>query len=175
MRKTSELTLILGGARSGKSRHAEELAHQQSRPVLYVATCRSVNLDTEMQARIERHRADRPSHWQTVENCFDLKTIFASYPQHLVLLDCLTLWLGHQSEVLANEAEILAELENGWEAMHSCGGHAIVVSNEVGMGIVPEYADVRAFRDLCGRANQLTARIADRVSFMVAGLPLKLK
>ena len=171
----SHLSLILGGARSGKSSYGETCAREQNRPVVYIATCRTQNLDTEMQARIYRHQSDRPAQWITVENQFDLPALFEKYPDHLFLLDCLTLWLGHQHEVLKEEAAILAELERSWKALRQTHSHAIVISNELGLGVVPEYPDVRAFRDLSGRANQLTARHADETTFMLAGLPWELK
>lgn len=171
----SHLSLILGGARSGKSSYAEQLARESIRPVLYVATCRTQGIDDEMKVRITRHQQDRPAEWQTVEDRFDLPNLIGEFSNHTLLLDCLTLWLGHQMDVLPDEAAILALLEQSWEALRSEGAHAIVVSNELGMGVVPQYPEVRAFRDLCGRANQLTARMADETTLMVAGLPWELK
>lgn len=171
----SHLSFILGGARSGKSSYAEDIARQSTRPVLYIATCRTHGIDEEMKARIAQHRNNRPSEWKTVENRFDLPALIREFPEHTLLLDCLTLWLGHQTEALPDETAILALLRESWETLRTQNAHAIVVSNEIGLGVVPEYAAVRAFRDLCGRANQLTARMADETTLMVAGLPWKLK
>lgn len=171
----NQLTLILGGARSGKSHHAETLALKQQRPVVYIATCRTENLDSEMQARIAHHQKDRPETWITIENNFDLASLFTQYPEHLILIDCLTLWLGHQfDQHNGDEAAILHELKNSWNTLRQTTAQVFIVSNEVGLGVVPEYPDVRKFRDLCGRANQLTARHADSTIFMIAGLPWKL-
>lgn len=172
---SGKLTLILGGARSGKSRQAEQIAREQARPVCYIATCRTAGLDAEMRTRVARHQADRPANWLTVEDRFDLATLIAEHSNDLLLLDCLTLWLGHQQETLKDETSILSELERAWQAIRNHNASVIVVSNELGLGVVPEYPDVRAFRDLCGHANQLTARAADEVMFMMAGLPWELK
>lgn len=172
---------VLGGARSGKSARAEALAKELAEnngtlPVVYIATCATTHgLDAEMAERIARHRADRPSHWKTLENRFDLAAVFAEHAGHLVLLDCLTLWLSWQIGLGQSEAQILATLEDALEAARLHGVRLIAVSNELGMGLVPLGAENRAYRDLVGRANQLVAARAAAVEFVAAGLPLRLK
>ena len=163
------LTLVLGGARSGKSRYAEGRAAQAA--VLFVATAQP--LDAEMAARIAAHRADRPATWRTLEA-----------PAKVVVVDCLTLLannlfaMGEVEDRAAHrraEAELLAEVE-GLIQLHS-GSHAdwIVISNELGLGLVPPNPLGRAYRDALGRANQHLAQAADEVILMVAGLPLWLR
>ena len=168
------LHLILGGSRSGKSRRAEELARESGRPVVYIATYATTTPDAEMQTRIEQHRVRRPKDWKTIENRFDLKNLLAENAKALILLDCLTLWLSYR-QMESRDSEILAELDEALRSAGENGQHLIFVSSEVGAGIVPVSAEARRFRDLVGSANQLTARHATRVEFMVAGLPLVLK
>ncbi len=166
--------LILGGARSGKSQRGELLAAASGRPVTYVATYASDPTDAEMQTRIQRHRAQRPLAWHTIENRFDLQAIFQEAAGRTVLLDCLTLWLSFHCESTP-EPELLARLEDALKTAREARLHLILVSNELGMGLVPASPEGRAFRDLCGRANQLVARLADSVELVAAGLPLSLK
>jgi len=167
------LHLILGGSRSGKSRRAEEIAVAKGMPVTYVATYATGQSDPEMKDRVAHHQKHRPSHWTTIENRFDLKALFQEQRNSLILVDCLTLWLSHRQMNEPREEAILAELE---EAVRSIGPMGlIVVSNELGLGVVPPSPEGRNFRDLAGRANQLMGRLASRVEFMVAGLPMLLK
>lgn len=179
------LTLILGGARSGKSRFAQELAVRGQGPVLYVAT--AAPGDPEMAARIAQHQKERPVAWRTVEISSDLGRCL---PQQMgdatvVVIDCLTVLLGNlvsaalsrdgQTMDPAVEVRVRQEIEALVAAINGAAASFIIVSNEVGMGVVPAYASGRAFRDLLGWANQRLARCADEVYFMVAGLPLSLK
>lgn len=168
--------LILGGARSGKSRRAEGLMRTQDKNgAVYIATCATASTapDAEMRERIANHVARRPPTWRTVENRFDLANLIVENAALPMLLDCLTLWLAfRQSE---GESAILDELETALLHAREHRTTFVIVSNELGMGLVPLGADNRAFRDLCGRANQLVAQHADAVELMVAGLPLKLK
>ena len=169
------LHLILGGSRSGKSRRAEEVAAAKDVPVTYVATYATNRSDPEMEDRVARHRKQRPTHWTTIENRFDLKALFQDQRNSLILVDCLTLWLSYRQMAGVGEEAILAELE---EAVRGVGPQSlglIIVSNELGLGLVPSSPEGRNFRDLTGRANQLMARLASRVEFMVAGLPMLLK
>ena len=169
------LHLILGGSRSGKSRRAEAVAAAKRVPVTYVATYATAQSDPEMEDRVARHRKQRPAHWKTIENRFDLKALFQDQRNSLILVDCLTLWLSYRQMTGAGEEAILAELE---EAVRGVGPQSlglIIVSNELGLGLVPSSPEGRNFRDLTGRANQLMARLASRVEFMVAGLPMLLK
>ena len=179
-------TLILGGARSGKSRHAERLAAESGRDVVYIATAHNGG-DGEMAARIAHHRASRPAHWQTIEEPLALgEAIASARSQHsVVLVDCLTVWLSNLlfSEHVTHpevgtiilperfhleRASLLAVLAQE-------GGDVILVSNEVGMGIVPLGAVTRCFVDEAGRLNQAVAAACDHAVFVAAGLPLNLK
>ncbi|MBV9491373.1 MAG: bifunctional adenosylcobinamide kinase/adenosylcobinamide-phosphate guanylyltransferase [Verrucomicrobia bacterium] len=172
---TGSITLILGGSRSGKSRRAESLASAASCPVTYVATCATAWMDDEMRARVRRHRQDRPADWTTIEDRFDLEGLVAQTGGCLLLVDCLTLWLSHQWMQRPDETQILTELERALGLMAATDRRVILVSNELGMGLVPATPDLRGFRDLCGRANQLAAGYAACVELMLAGLPLTLK
>ena len=178
-----QLILILGGARSGKSTHAEKLALELGgRDVLYVATAQA--FDDEMRARIAAHRAERPAGWRTLEapSLIAAPLAEAVGPARVVLLDCLTLLasnamlaLGDEPTARPAEAAVDAEVSALLSAYHAGSATWIVVSNEVGLGLVPPYPLGRAYRDALGRANQRLAAAADRVLFMVAGLPLTVK
>jgi adenosylcobinamide kinase/adenosylcobinamide-phosphate guanylyltransferase len=173
------LTLILGGARSGKSRLAQRLAASAGR-VTYIATAETGE-DLEMAARIARHRADRPSAWRTVEEPLALADAVerAAMDADAVLVDCLTIWLSNLSwkhrDGTSRQVEdaARAELQRLAAAARQC--HLILVSNELGCGTVPEPAVTRAFRDAQGLLNQWAAEAADEVILTVAGLPLYLK
>jgi adenosylcobinamide kinase/adenosylcobinamide-phosphate guanylyltransferase len=179
-------TLVLGGARSGKSALAERLAHESGKEVVYLATSHAG--DAEMAARIAHHRARRPAGWRTVEEPTALAATLRALcaPERIVLVDCLTLWLTNlmfaapqdHPEVgpvdlpplFADERAALLHWLDGPSA-----GDVVFVSNEVGMGIVPYGAMSRAFVDEAGRLNQDVAARCDRVLFVAAGLPLALK
>ncbi len=168
------LILVLGGARSGKSRYAQQLAERAwSRPV-FLATAEVT--DEEMGARIAKHKAARDARWQCVEEPFDLAGALARAAGQGdgVLLDCLTVWLGN---VLVKEgaAGVAARQQALLAAVRARTGGLIMVSNEVGLGIVPEYPLGREFRDFAGWLNQALAAEADAVLFIAAGLPLALK
>ncbi len=173
------LTLILGGARSGKSRFAQRLAARALR-VCYVATL-SPGDDAEMQDRVARHRADRPVSWCTVEAPLALADAveLAAHDADAVLVDCLTLWLSNLSwehraaEPRHLEDAVRSQIRRITDASRAC--HIILVSNEVGSGTVPESPVARAFRDLQGFLNQWVAEAADEAILVVAGLPLYLK
>jgi adenosylcobinamide kinase/adenosylcobinamide-phosphate guanylyltransferase len=165
------VTLVLGGARSGKSRYAEGLLTALPPPRIYVATAQA--LDDEMAARIAAHRARRNAGWQTIEAPHDLSGALSAAPKDAaMLIDCLTLWLSNR--ILAN-AHVDAEIEALENALARRAGAAVLVSNEVGSGIVPDNALARRFRDLQGRLNQRLAARADRVVLLVAGLPIFVK
>lgn len=165
------VTLILGGARSGKSAHAERLAATAARPV-YLATAEI--RDQEMAERIALHRARRGEAWQTVEEPRELVTALARHrrPEGVVLVDCLTLWLSNLMEA---ERDIAAETAALVAALAAPAGPVILVSNEVGLGLVPETPLGRRFRDHAGRLHQAVAAVADHVVLLVAGLPLVIK
>jgi adenosylcobinamide kinase/adenosylcobinamide-phosphate guanylyltransferase len=165
------LTFIIGGARSGKSRHAEELLTALPRPWTYIATAEAY--DDEMRERIAMHRSRRGEGWLTVDAPFDLVGAIKALPaERPVLIDCLTLWLTNH--MLANH-DLEAECLRLTEVLAHPRGPWFVVSNEVGQGIVPDNALARRFRDEAGRLNQKIAAVADTVLLMVAGLPLKVK
>ena len=166
------VTLVLGGARSGKSRYAERLVEDQAGEPVYIATGSAG--DGEMADRIARHRARRGTRWRTVEVPLALTTalVDAARPDRGVLVDCLTLWLAN---LMAAERDVAAECARLRAALPALNGPVVLVANEVGLGIVPDNALARAFRDHAGRLNQDIAATADRVVFVAAGLPMVLK
>ncbi|PWR24133.1 bifunctional adenosylcobinamide kinase/adenosylcobinamide-phosphate guanylyltransferase [Zavarzinia compransoris] len=172
----SSVTLVLGGARSGKSRHAEALVRGAGPgPWAYVATAQA--FDDEMRERIARHRADReatgPGGWRTVEAPLDLGAAIAAEPAaRPLLVDCLTLWL---TNLMLGQRDIAAGIDALEAALAARGAPSVLVANEVGLGIVPDNALARAFRDEAGRLNQRLAARAGRVHFIVAGLPIVVK
>jgi adenosylcobinamide kinase/adenosylcobinamide-phosphate guanylyltransferase len=196
-----KLTLILGGARSGKSSYAEKRAKELGGDnVLYVAT--SQIKDDEMRERVDKHRSDRPSAWETVEAPRDIaqalrraqdNALGQEHPATIILLDCVTfLVANHLMDASAPEddpfddlkddpfdkkieAAVVAEVESLLNYVRENDVELLAVSNEVGLGLVPAYELARAYRDILGRANQILAQQADEVLFFVAGLPMKVK
>jgi len=164
-----QLTLVLGGARSGKSRYAEGLVTRLPPPWVYVATAQA--FDDEMRARIAEHRDRRAAGWHTVEAPLALAAALQDAGDAPVLVDCLTLWL---SNLMLGNAD-LAAAEAALDAALARTAPTVLVSNEVGLGIVPDNALARRFRDAAGRLHQKLAARADRVVFTVAGLPLFVK
>ena len=166
------VTLVLGGARSGKSLFAESLVLERRNRCVYVATAESV--DDEMSRRIEAHRARRGQAWRTVVAPIELAQAIGreSTPRTSILVDCLTVWLGnlvhHGCGVDAASSALL-------ESLAVAPGPVVLVANEVGLGIVPENAAARAFRDHAGGLNQAVARVAETVWFVAAGIPVELK
>ncbi|MNR79847.1 Bifunctional adenosylcobalamin biosynthesis protein CobP [compost metagenome] len=178
-------TLIIGGARSGKSAHAEALASASGKPVVYIATAQAG--DAEMQLRIAHHRARRDGQWQTVEETLALGAVIQKYSNadNLLLIDCLTVWLSNllfaeQTEfpeigVITPPACFIEQRAALLQALAQAPGEVILVSNEVGQGIVPQGAISRWFVDEAGRLNQAVAAGCERAVLVVAGLPLTLK
>lgn len=165
------LTFLLGGARSGKSLHAETLIAEHPAPWRYIATAQA--FDDEMRERIALHQARRDTRWTTVNAPLELGKAVAEAPDgQPLLIDCLTLWL---TNVMLAGRDVDAESDQLLAALARAGGPIVAVSNEVGLGLVPETPLGRAFRDAQGRLNQKIAAAADRVLFMAAGLPLSLK
>ena len=169
---TARTTLVIGGARSGKSRYAEQLLSAHDGTLIYIATAEAG--DAEMAARIAEHQARRGAAWQTIEQPLDLVAALETHcrPAAAVLVDCLTLWL---SNLMAASRDIAAETTRLVHAVPRLEGRAVLVSNEVGFGIVPNHPLGREFRDHAGRLNQAVAAAVDEAVFMVAGLPLRLK
>ncbi|TPJ03126.1 MULTISPECIES: bifunctional adenosylcobinamide kinase/adenosylcobinamide-phosphate guanylyltransferase [unclassified Mesorhizobium] len=165
------LTFIIGGARSGKSAHAETLMTALPSPWTYIATAQAY--DDEMQQRIALHRSRRGEGWTTIDAPLGLVGALEALPEDQpVLVDCLTLWLTNH--MLADH-DVEAECRRLADMLSRPRGPWFVVSNEVGQGIVPDNALGRRFRDAAGRLNQQVAAIAETVLLMVAGLPLKVK
>jgi adenosylcobinamide kinase/adenosylcobinamide-phosphate guanylyltransferase len=168
----SGATLVLGGARSGKSRFAEGLVIDSGLKPVYVATAGAG--DAEMAARIEEHRRRRGERWLTIEEPVNLAAVLGELarPDAAVLVDCLTLWL---TNLMMRGIDIGVEVEELAGVIPALGGPVVFVSNEVGLGLVPDNPMGRAFRDHAGRLNQAVAERASQVFFTVAGLPLALK
>jgi adenosylcobinamide kinase/adenosylcobinamide-phosphate guanylyltransferase len=166
------VTLVLGGARSGKSRYAERLIEETSVQGTYIATAEPG--DAEMASRIAAHRARRGSFWHTVEAPIEVPSVIAgeAASDRPLLIDCLTLWL---SNLLLADKCVEAETATLSAALREAAGPVVLVANEVGLGLVPETPLGRRFRDAAGRLNQEIATLADRVVFVAAGLPLVLK
>ena len=165
-----QLTLVLGGARSGKSGFAERLVRHHGGTRAYFATAQA--WDDEMRDRIARHRQDRGDDWHTIEAPLDLAGALAQVRTQVVLVDCATLWLSNH---LLAEHDLEAEAHRLRGAIQGCGCPVVVVSNEVGWSIVPDTALGRAFRDAQGRLNQQLAQDARLVVGVMAGLPMVLK
>ena len=166
------LTLVLGGARSGKSAYAESLLGGKG--AVYVATAEAI--DEEMRDRIARHRARRGAEWTTVEAPFELVGALDAQAGNAsgsgVLVDCLTVWLGN---LMHAGRDIDREVRSLLESLALAAAPVVLVANEVGLGVVPDNALARAFRDHAGRLNQALAARADRVVLVTAGIPLDLK
>jgi adenosylcobinamide kinase / adenosylcobinamide-phosphate guanylyltransferase len=169
------IEFILGGARSGKSALAEQKALSSGLAVTYIATADPADLaeDKEMLARIAHHRTQRPADWLLVEEPLHLATLLKTLaaPDRLLLVDCLTLWLSN----LLHRGDVLKETQALLDALPVLPGHVILVSNEVGMGIVPLGELTRRYVDEAGRLHQRIAALADNVTFVAAGIPLQLK
>lgn len=179
------LTLVLGGARSGKSHHAEQLALQCAGPVTYVATAGEG--DEEMQLRVALHRARRPANWGLVEEPVRLAEALYTHAQHggCVLVDCMTLWLNNllfsehheypETGLVTPPEAWTAEIDALLTALPLLPGEVILVSNEIGLGVVPMGAVTRFYVDELGRLNQRLAALADNVHLLVAGIPMAVK
>jgi adenosylcobinamide kinase/adenosylcobinamide-phosphate guanylyltransferase len=165
------VTFVIGGARSGKSAYAESLAKAVKSPT-YIATAEQI--DGEMSERIALHRQRRGGRWRTVEEPVQISAVIALVDEKngFILADCITVWLNN---LLFHEENIEAHLSALTETLAEARGHIVLVANEVGLGIVPDNALARHFRDVAGRVNQAIAHIADEVVFMAAGLPTQLK
>ncbi len=170
-----KITFILGGARSGKSSHSLKLAGAVRGKVAFVATC--APLDKEMQQRIEKHKSSRPVNWQTFEERQNLPALIARIgPKfRVIIIDCLTLYLTNLLLAGLDEETIERNIGQLLQTLKTVKSKTLIVSNEVGLGIVPNNRLGRMFRDLAGRINQIVAEKSDEIIFMVSGLPLKVK
>jgi adenosylcobinamide kinase/adenosylcobinamide-phosphate guanylyltransferase len=183
-----KLILITGGARSGKSTFAEDYAKKLGKNILYIAT--AIPFDEEMKLRVKKHREQRPSHWETVEAYKDLDCVlkYKVEGKDGALLDCITVmvtnimmdelhdWDNIKADNMEHvEMRIREEIEKLLLLVKSADVTFIVVTNEVGMGIVPEYPSTRLYRDIAGRANQMIAKAADEVYLCVSGIPVRVK
>jgi len=176
-----KLTLILGGARSGKSSYAQQMVDRPPESVLYVATATAG--DEEMAERIAAHQANRPAHWCTLEAPLKVgKAIQDAEPTHWVLVDCITLLANNVLFSLPEpvkepdyQSAMNGELDELLYAYQCSPAEWVLVSNEVGLGLVPEYPLARLYRDVLGKSNQRLAQAVDTVIFMVAGLPMQVK
>ncbi|HHT9127078.1 MAG TPA: bifunctional adenosylcobinamide kinase/adenosylcobinamide-phosphate guanylyltransferase [Candidatus Brocadiia bacterium] len=168
----AKIIFVLGGARSGKSAFAVEIAKNYKR-VAYIATAQA--LDDEMAERIRIHKASRPNGWQVIESPLDADGVIKDLDGKVdfVLFDCITLYLTNL--ISREEVDIFKKVENLCKACRETSADVVIVSNEVGLGIVPENTLSRRFRDLAGKANQIIAKEADEVYFLVAGIAQKIK
>lgn len=169
-----EIVLVIGGCRSGKSRFAVDYARGLKRKV-FVATCEA--LDEEMKKRVEKHREDRGADWKTIEAPLALVDIIArcGAGADVILVDCLTLWVSNMILKGETEKDVMFHADELLGSIQKIDGTVILVSNEVGAGIVPENHLARMFRDVAGMLNQKVAACADKVVWMVAGIPVKVK
>jgi len=169
------LIYITGGARSGKSRFALDLAKRLATKVVFVATCWPN--DQELRKRIKWHKSERPKHWRTIENTLDLSKVYSRVDKstELVLIDCLTMYVAWCLMKKESEDTIAAKIETLCKTAVSSPLTTILVSNEVGSGVVPKSELGRKFRDDAGRANQIAARYAQEAYVLISGIPLPLK
>jgi adenosylcobinamide kinase/adenosylcobinamide-phosphate guanylyltransferase len=177
-----KLTFILGGARSGKSTYAQKLAEDSGKTVTFIATAQA--FDEEMSVRIEKHKSDRPTEWQTLEVPMHISSHTEQIQTEIILLDCITLLVTNLlmqfvKDDLVDEAPFMQAVQTETEELLSMlrksDQHWIIVSNEVGLGLVPPYQMGRVYRDGIGWANQRLAHQANQVIFMVAGIPMTVK
>ncbi|MBS4024912.1 MAG: bifunctional adenosylcobinamide kinase/adenosylcobinamide-phosphate guanylyltransferase [Clostridia bacterium] len=182
---TKELILVTGGVRSGKSLFAEKWVKNSGKEVIYLATAQCK--DQEMEQRIKLHQLRRPDHWVTIEEPNDIPSKLIQITEgQIILIDCLTIYLtNHLLKLVPDpdqvnnwweiEGELLSIIDDLVEAAVNCQGDLVIVSNEIGLGLVPPYILGRVFRDLTGLANQKLSSQATKVFFVVAGIPLELK
>ncbi len=172
LRSVELITFIIGGSRSGKSKFALERASLYQGRKAYIATAQA--MDDEMKDRIEKHKEERLGEWETFEEPLNISTLIPDIHKSydIILLDCLTLWL---SNLMLNNKNVEAEIESFISSLSTIHCSLFTVSNEVGLGIVPDNALSRRFRDLSGYLNQKMSVIADEVYLVTAGIPLKIK
>lgn len=169
------VTFILGGARSGKSSYALELAKEGQEKVAFIATC--VNQDKEMKEKIKKHKLSRPQNWKLVEEGRNIASVLPQIVNkyRVILIDCLGLWVSNLLLDELKDNEIEKKFHDLLDAILGIKTRIILISNEVGSGIVPDNLLARRFRDLLGSLNQMIAKKADEVIFMQCGIPIKIK
>jgi adenosylcobinamide kinase / adenosylcobinamide-phosphate guanylyltransferase len=170
-----KILFVLGGARSGKSSYAVDLAKSQNKKTAYIATC--IPYDDEMNERVRLHKEERPSGWATFEEPSNLTHLFKDLDSkfEIVILDCITLFITNLMQNGLNESDIKDKINEMMTILKDVSYNSIIISNEVGLGIVPDTPLGREFRDIAGRVNQIIAKYADEVVFVAAGIPLKMK
>ena len=181
-----KVILLLGGARSGKSHFAQEYAQRDGEKVLFVATATAG--DEDMRLRIAKHKKDRPSNWRTLEAITEIGTQIEAHAgdAELIIIDCITMLVNNifshydeqQFDSISDavlEKEVIAEIEQLQHCLKKVNASFLIISNEVGLGLVPDNRMGRLYRDILGRANQMLAQTADEVYLMVAGIPLRIK
>lgn len=178
MPSRGKLVFVTGAARSGKSFFAEKMAAELEGKVTYIATC--IPGDDEMRDRVSRHSARRPVQWQTIEEAFNPARVIQEFDGsgHIFLLDCLTLLVSNlilQPDIQVSEEQVLGKITELAKVSYESAAHVIIVSNEVGWGIVPGDPLSRLYRDIIGRANQKIAEYADEAYITIAGIPIELK
>lgn len=185
----AQISFVFGGTRSGKSEYAEKICREETESVVYLAT--AIPFDDGMRSRIKKHQSQRPQHWETLEiyKAFhELESVVAYGKSQTVLLDCVTVMVSNlmfekhdsyddlsQEQVNEVEAEILAEIQKMLAFMETQNKHFVIVSSEVGMGLVAPFKSGNVYRDIVGKANQMIAAEANEVYFVVAGIPMKIK
>ncbi len=170
-----KITFILGGARSGKSTYALDLAKKRAQKTVFIATC--LALDKEMKQRIELHKKSRPADWQTFEEPYNISKVLKKIGDKFdcIIIDCLTLLVSNLMLSKDKNNSIETKITKIIAHLKKTKSISIIVSNEVGLGIVPVNRLARNFRDIAGLVNRIAAREADEVLFMVSGIPLKIK
>jgi len=171
----SELILITGGVRSGKSTYAQKIAESSGAKVFYIATAEA--LDDEMEKRIKSHKKSRPKAWTTIEEPVNIAKIVNTLPfgNNMVILDCLTLLISNLIHKNRSDSEIRSDIKNIIKSLRKKSELSIIVTNEVGSGIIPDNRLSRRFRDLQGMVNQIVAKEADKVCLLVSGIPVQIK
>ncbi|MCP4650507.1 MAG: bifunctional adenosylcobinamide kinase/adenosylcobinamide-phosphate guanylyltransferase [PVC group bacterium] len=168
------IIFITGSVRSGKSNYAVKLAKQSKQKIIFLATCTPA--DAEMKQRVRKHKKSRPKNWQTIEEPIDVISVLKQLKDdELVIFDCLTLWVSNLLLSGFEEKEVIKIIEKFVEQLKINKANVIIVSNEVGWGIVPENKLARVFRDIIGTAHQKIAKVSDEAYLMVAGMPMKIK
>jgi len=171
-----KITFVLGGARSGKSNFAKRLAEEQKNGrVVFLATSQA--LDQEMARRIKKHKQSRPAHWLTLEEPLDLSAALRKQKNRFtfIIIDCLTLWVSNMILAGYSERSVILAAGKALDVLKKNKAQAVIVANEVGLGIVPNNKLARDFRDIAGKVNQLVARHAQEVYFIIAGVTTKIK